>query len=152
MKVYKAKKGALMSSFLLGILAVPIVLYFFDTAPFNERLKMLIPLLVPAILVIWPYFDTRYQIDGQILKYKSAYIKGEIEISKIRIILKGKTMWVGIKPALANGGMIIKYNRFDDVYLAPVDSETFIKDLKTINPSIQVISSKIMSESEHAGS
>ena len=71
-------------------------------------------------------------------KYKSAYIKGEIEINKIRSILKGRTRWVGIKPALATGGMIIKYNRFDDVYVAPVSNEALIRGLLAINENIQV--------------
>nr|MBI1232157.1 hypothetical protein [Cytophagales bacterium] len=142
MKVYKARRGIMMTSILLGFIVTPLVFYFFDPQPFSERLRMLIPLMAPAIFIIWPYFDTRYQIDGQRLKYKSAFIKGEIEISKIRTILTGKTRWVGIKPALATGGMIITYNRYDDVYLAPVDDETLIKDLLAINPSIEVIRRK----------
>jgi hypothetical protein len=142
MKVYKAKRGILMTSLLLGFMAIPILYYFFDPRPFSERLRMLIPLLAPAAFLFWPYFDTRYQIEGKLLKYKSAYIRGEIEIASIKSIFKGKTMWVGIKPALATGGMIIRYNRFDDVYLAPLDNETLIIDLLTINPLIEVIPSK----------
>ena len=128
-----------MTCILIGFIAVPLLFYLFDTQPFNERLKMLIPLLAPAILVIWPYFDTQYQIDGHLLRYKSGYIKGKIEVANIRTILTGKTRWVGIKPALATGGLIIQYNKFDDVYLAPEDSETLIKDLLVINPSIEVV-------------
>ncbi len=141
MKTYKAKRGALVTGILLGILAIPVLTYFLDPRPFGERLDVLMPMLFPSIFIFWPYFDTRYQIDGQILKYRSAYIKGEIEIGKIRSILKGKTRWVGVKPALATGGLIVKYNRYDDVYVAPEDSESLIRDLLAINPAIQVISS-----------
>jgi hypothetical protein len=34
----------------------------------------------------------------------------------------------------------VKYNRYDDVYIAPEDSESLIADLLAINPNIQVIS------------
>lgn len=150
MKTYKAKKGGLITCILLGILAVPLLTYLFDPRPFNERLNFLMIFLMPSTIIFWPYFDTYYQIDNQILKYKSGYIKGAIEIGFITNILKGKTRWVGIKPALATGGLIVKYNRYDDVYLAPEDSETFIKDLLSVNPSIQVIPSEAMSGTENA--
>jgi len=138
MSVYKAKKGTLIKWVILMLMALPILVFFLDRQTFSERPFMLLLLLVPIVLIIWPYLDTQYQIDGQMFKYKSAYIKGEIEINKIRSILKGRTRWVGIKPALATGGMIIKYNRFDDVYVAPVSNEALIRGLLAINENIQV--------------
>ena len=53
-------------------------------------------------------------------------------------MIKGKTMWVGLKPALATGGIIIKYNRFDDIYLAPKNNEELIEDLLKLNRDIVV--------------
>jgi len=91
------------------------------------------------ILLIWIYFDTYYIIDGQILKYHSAFIKGEIEISNIREVVKGKTSWVGIKPALARKGLIIKFNKFDEIYISPISNDMMISDLIEINPNIKII-------------
>jgi hypothetical protein len=39
--------------------------------------------------------------------------------------------------------LIVKYNRYDDVYVAPEDSDNLIRDLLAINPAIKVISSGI---------
>ncbi|WP_162341926.1 PH domain-containing protein [Cyclobacterium salsum] len=139
MKTYKAKKGPLMQGILLAMLVLPLAYGFLGTKPWKEKLRRIIPLTAPALLIIWPYFDTRYWVRGHTFYYKSGYIKGEIDIGSIRTILKGKTRWVGVKPALATGGLIVKYNRYDDVYIAPEDSDALIADLLTINPSIQVI-------------
>ncbi|MBD3628559.1 PH domain-containing protein [Cyclobacterium sp.] len=139
MKTYKAKKGHLMQGILLVLLVLPLAYGLFDTKPMKEKLRRIIPLTAPALFIIWPYLDTRYWIRGHSFYYKSGYIKGEIDIAGITTILKGKTRWVGVKPALATGGLIVKYNRYDDVYIAPEDSESLIADLLTINPAIQVI-------------
>ncbi len=139
LKTYKAKKGRLIQGILLVLLVLPLAYGLLDPKPMEEKLRRIIPLAAPALLIIWPYFDTRYRVRGHTFYYKSGYIKGEIDIGSIRTIRKGKTRWVGVKPALATGGLIVKYNRYDDVYIAPEDSDALIADLLTINPSIQVI-------------
>jgi len=141
MKTYKAKKGRLMQGILLVLLVLPLAYGLLSTKPLKEKFRRIIPLTAPALLIIWPYLDTRYWIRGHTFYYKSGFIKGEIDIGSIRAILKNKTRWVGVKPALASGGLIVKYNRYDDVYIAPEDSEALIADLLTINPAIQVIPS-----------
>ncbi len=45
---------------------------------------------------------------------------------------------VGLKPALAEKGLIIKYNKFDTIYIAPESNEELIKDLLAINTAILV--------------
>lgn len=139
MKTYKAKKGRLIKGILLAMLVLPLAYGLLDPKPMEEKLRRIIPLTAPALLIIWPYVDTRYQIRGHTFYYKSGYIKGDIDIGSIRTILNGKTRWVGVKPALATGGLIVKYNRYDDVYIAPEDSDALIADLLTINPDIKVI-------------
>ncbi|WP_177179746.1 PH domain-containing protein [Cyclobacterium xiamenense] len=139
MKTYKAKKGRLVQGILLVLLVLPLAYGFLGTKPMKEKLRRVIPLAAPALFIIWPYVATRYQIRGHSFYYKSGYIKGEIDIGSIRTIHKGKTRWVGVKPALATGGLIVEYNRYDDVYIAPEDSESLIADLLAINPNIQVI-------------
>lgn len=57
-----------------------------------------------------------------------------MDIASITTILQGKTRWVGVKPALATGGLIVKYNRYDDVYIAPEDSDALIADLLATLP------------------
>jgi hypothetical protein len=83
-------------------------------------------------------FHTYYQIKGDKLIYRSGFIRGKIDVKHIKEILPGKTRWIGLKPALSTGGIIIKYNRFDDIYLAPENNEELIADLLKLNKDILV--------------
>ncbi|MBB5287645.1 hypothetical protein HNQ92_005812 [Rhabdobacter roseus] len=87
---------------------------------------------------MWIYFDTYYQLGPEDLFYKSGFLKGRIKIMDIREIVPGKTRHVGLKPALARQGLIVKYNRFDEIYLAPEHNEELIADLRQINDSIVI--------------
>ncbi len=48
-------------------------------------------------------------------------------------------MWSGIKPALARNGLIIRYHKYDEIYIAPESNDEMIDDLMKLNPSIKVI-------------
>ena len=45
-------------------------------------------------------------------------------------------MWSGIKTALSTKGIIIKYNMYDEIYLAPENNNELISDLLKINQDI----------------
>jgi hypothetical protein len=47
-------------------------------------------------------------------------------------------MWSGVRPALASKGLIIKYNKYDDIYIAPENNNEMIKDLLKVNPAIKL--------------
>jgi len=47
-------------------------------------------------------------------------------------------MWSGTKPALAKNGLIIKYSKYDEIYLAPENNNEMVTDLLKINPNIKV--------------
>jgi hypothetical protein len=139
MKIYKSKKDNLIRILIIVFTLLPIFVFFIDI---QNIIKNSIPLLVsflPVLLLLWIYFDTYYIIDGRMLKYHSAFIKGEIEIIKIKEIVKEKTAWIGIKPSLARKGLIVKFNRFDEIYISPKSNETMISDLLEINPNINII-------------
>jgi hypothetical protein len=100
------------------------LLFFLSSTPFG--------------LLLWIYLDTYYKVQGNLLIYHSAFLGGKIEIPKIREIVKEKTMWVGVRPALATKGLIIKYNTFDETYIAPEDNNEMVDDLLKINAGIKV--------------
>ncbi len=88
---------------------------------------------------IWMWFDTYYIIKDDKVYYKSAFIKGAISISIIHEIEKNKGLYAGmIKPALSTKGLILKYNKYDDMYLSPEREDEFIAELQKINPEIKV--------------
>ncbi len=94
--------------------------------------------MLPLFLLIWVYIDTFYEIDGNKFKYHSAFLRGEIEISKIREIVKEKTLYIGIKPALAGKGLIIRHENYHEIYVAPENNDLLIADLLKLNSAIQV--------------
>lgn len=140
MKNYKAKRKGLIHYVLIGSALLPIVIFFLDQTTFSDRPLILLPLLSPFILTFWIYFDTSYKIENNTLIYRSGFLKGKIEIQNIKEIIKDKTMWVGLKPALARNGLIIKFNAFDEIYIAPEDNNILTTDLLKLNSKIKVSS------------
>jgi hypothetical protein len=136
-KKYKAKKGWLIVATILFLIVLPIVLYLFeDENP--DLLTFLLIYSLPMGLLFWMYFDTSYQIMNDKIYYRCAFLKGEIEIASIKELEVGATMYVGLKPALAFKGIIIKYGKYDDIYIAPENNDELANDLLAINPSIVV--------------
>ena len=138
MRIYKPKRNVLINLALIGTTLLPFIIFMQNPETFTEKPFILLPLLSPLILVFWAYFDTSYKIIDKQFFYRSAFLKGKIDIETIKEITKGKTKWTGIKPALALNGLIIKFNRFDDVYIAPENNDEVITDLLSINPNIKI--------------
>jgi|SRR5690606_6996918 len=137
MKTYKANKKGMLH-LMIGYVVMMVGIFFLDKETFFENRYLFFLIIVPSALILWPLLYTYYQIKDNKLIYRSGYIRGEIDINNIKEINKGKTRWIGLKPALATGGIIIKYNRFDDVYLAPQNNEELVKDLLKLNEDIVV--------------
>lgn len=138
MKIYKANRKGLINYLLIGSMILPIIVFFLDKNTFTEKPFILLPLLSPLILIFWIYFDTFYKIEKNELIYRSGFLRGKIEIPRIKEILKGKTMWSGIKPALARNGLIIKFNKYDEIYIAPENNDELISDLIKLNSEIKI--------------
>jgi hypothetical protein len=92
-----------------------------------------------AGLLLWMWLSTYYNITGTQLYYRSGPVNGVIDIKQIRAIITHKSMYAGLKPALGSKGCIIKYNKFDEIYLSPKEQEKFIAELLKINPAIEVV-------------
>ncbi len=101
----------------------------------------IIPLYIISLLVIifvTGMISTHYIITASHVIYKCGFITGKIKISSIHEIIKGKTMYVGFKPALATKGLIIKYNKFDDIYISPNSNDTFIEAVLKVKSDIKI--------------
>ncbi|WP_262713030.1 PH domain-containing protein [Subsaximicrobium wynnwilliamsii] len=70
--------------------------------------------------------------------YRSGFLRGTAEIPNIKEIVKGKTMWSGMIPALAKNGLIIKFNAYDEIYIAPENNDDMISDLLKVNSQIKI--------------
>ena len=103
------------------------------------KLIILLITILSLVLLLWIWFDTSYSIDGSFLYYQSGPFRGKLEISKINKVLKNKTLWIGLKPALAQNGLIIQYEKWNQIYISPKEKTEFIAGLIKINDKIVVI-------------
>ena len=95
-------------------------------------------LLFVCGFLFWSYYGTYYELTQTYLKYNCGPIKGKIDINEIREIIKGKTLWVGLKPATARKGLIIKYGKYDEIYISPETNDEFISHILAINDAIKI--------------
>lgn len=103
---------------------------------------MPIILVLVALMIIWMWFATYYEIEGKRLYYRSGPVNGSIDINAIRKIESGKTQFSGLKPALASNGCVVHYNKYDEIYLSPKDKDGFFAELLKVNPAIEVVEKK----------
>lgn len=99
---------------------------------------MVIPFLIIAALLLWIYFGTYYQLTETELIYSSGPLRGKIPLNEIREIVKGKTLYAGIKPATAGKGLIIKFRKYDEIYISPATNELFLSEILERNPEIVI--------------
>jgi hypothetical protein len=104
----------------------------------NEAYIPFVVTLATLLYLLWTIFDTHYVISDNKLHYKSALLKGSIEISSIVEITRNRTMFAGLKPATASKGIIIRYNKWDDIYMSPANADAFVQALIAVNPAIKL--------------
>lgn len=99
------------------------------------------PFIVIALvmgLLLWFFYGTDYEIREGRLYYKTGPIRGSVAVSEIREIAKGETQWVGLKVATARNGLILKYNKYDEIYISPDTNDSFIESMLALNPDIVI--------------
>lgn len=118
-------------------IVLPAVVYVYDSQLLFNYPGLFLLLLIPFLMLSWVYFSTYYWIENEKLFYKSAFLNGDLDILQITGITKNRTLWIGVKPAMAGKGLIIKM-KYDEIYVAPEDNEEMVEDLLKINPGIDV--------------
>lgn len=97
--------------------------------------------LLIIILLFWIYFGTYYKIENNYLYHRSGPFFGKTKISSIQKVTYHSGWYVPViyKPSTDTIGLIITYNKFDDVYFSPKDPDLLVNDLLEINSEIQVV-------------
>lgn len=98
-------------------------------------------ILLVTGLLLWCFLDTQYELTDTTLLYRCGPIRGTIKIKQINTIVNGKTLWVGLKPATATKGLIIKYDKYNEIYITPDSNESFIKKILSLKSEIVISSS-----------
>lgn len=138
-QAFPPKKSLFIKIVLILFIAIPFFAAYGEALSFKNNPWPFVPLLIPFIILGWAYVNTTYIIKNDHFVYKSAFLKGTIPIARIKKLVLNETLWVGNKPALAPKGIVITFNKFDEVYIAPINNKEFAAALVAINPEIQVI-------------
>ena len=143
MKVFKSTKSkrlnAIFTITFAIIIAVTIPALIKDI---DSVFYIVIGINVLAMLLLLSImFKTEYKIKVTFLYWQSGPFYGKIDIKTIRKIehhdgIFVPTVW---KPALSQIGLIITYNKYDDIYISPEKESEFIDNLLQINPEIEII-------------
>ena len=140
--IFKSATSKINKYILIGA----IVFMFLMTIPtlFDDSIEPFIIIfeinLVITIFLLWTYKSTFYILKNEVLIWRSGPFKGSIEIKNINKIEYHKgiivpTIW---KPALSHIGLIITYNKYDDIYISPEKQEEFIATLQRLNQNITI--------------
>ncbi|MCA6079151.1 PH domain-containing protein [Fulvivirga sedimenti] len=126
--------------FTIGVSIFAIVMVLLKGSEENIWIKVfaIVMMSLSAGLIIWIWLGTRYVVREEKLYYYSGPVRGVIPINSIRKLEVGRTLWVGVRPALATGGIIIYYGSSDLIYVSPDTNEKFIQCITAINHKIQV--------------
>jgi hypothetical protein len=137
--VFKSKRDLLTGIIVYGAIGLLAVCSVQIIREGGAEQWLIIILAVIAVMLLWMWFSTYYTIEGHELHYRSGVLHGTIKINTIRSISVNKTMYAGLKPALAKNGCIVSYNKYDEIYMSPKEQELFVKELLKVNPGIEVL-------------
>lgn len=130
--VFYSKKGSFVAILIVFLFIIGIVTLLYKIYIIAFPLGLFIAYL------LWTWFDTYYTITGDELFYRCALLKGSVSINTITEVVKNKKQFSGVKASLSLKGLIIKYNKWDDVFISPEDVDQFIIALKSVNENIVV--------------
>lgn len=146
-KIYKSsvsKRSYVMLLLMKALLIAPFLsieeLSIKDLKNTGFLIYIIITFLI-VILLFWIYFGTYYKIENNYLYHHSGPFFGKMKISSIQKITYHSGCYVPVtyKPSTDTIGLIITYNKFDDIYFSPKDRDLLVNDLLGINSEIQVV-------------
>jgi len=138
---FESKKDILFSTIILGLntFLIGIILFGLISGTMEKHEYWTIILVFGVVgLLFWMYFGTNYELSKDEFIYRNGPINGKISIHRITEIVKGKTLWVGCRPATSRKGLIVKYDKYNEIYISPKTNEVFIEKILEINNKIKI--------------
>lgn len=141
MVVFKSRKDTFFKTVIIGTVAilVGLPLYHYLGSGAAPDWPVYIINLAVIGLFLWFWFGTYYGLDATHIHYRCGPFHGKIAIDAIRELQRDTTMWSGFRPATARKGIIVKYNKYDEIYFSPDSNDAFIKALLDVRRDITVM-------------
>jgi hypothetical protein len=138
---FESKKDILFSTIILGLntFLIGIMLFGLISGTLKKHEYWTIILVFGVVgLLFWMYFGTNYELSKDGFIYRNGPINGKISVNRITEIVKGKTLWVGLRPATSRKGLIVKYDKYNEIYISPKTNEAFIEKILELNNKIKI--------------
>ena len=142
---FKSRKDIFFQVLLYGTcLLLGYVIFRELVTPQQKTTNYLIVILLSIVifLILSIMLNTHYILNNTHLRYRSSFLRGNIPLDKITELEVGNTMWVGFKPATARYGIVVKYSRFNSIYISPDSNDAFIKKITELKPDIIITNYK----------
>lgn len=138
MRFNSKKDYSFLVIFLFVFLLYALISFFSITVEkdFTVLIPFSIVLMLLAILFYSLIKTTYFILDKEKLICKSLIFKKTIPYSSIRKVEKQQGFYAGIKFSTAWKGLIVCYNKYDELLISPENEELFIQELTNrINPN-----------------
>ncbi len=90
-------------------------------------------------LLGWAWLGMRYELTTNELRVFSGPFRKKIALSRVKLAQVGETMWVGNhRYGTAKGGIIIRFDGYDELYITPETNEQFMEALLERLPELEV--------------
>lgn len=120
-------------------IGLPILVYFDDKGGKLPSVIMFGIIATIAAFIFSLPATTQYTFEKESLNCRSSFLKRDIPYSSITKIERHKGLYAGWKFSLSSKGLLIKYNKYDELYISPKDQDQFIRDLQEKNTAIKVV-------------
>lgn len=141
---FQSKKDILFSIIILAVTVFMVGITIFEIISGENYLALILTNTAVIGFLFWVYFGTNYKLSEENeLIYRSGPLRGRISVDRITEIIVGKTLWVGFRPATSRNGLIIKYDKYNEIYISPKTNELFIEKILELNGEIKISSNNI---------
>lgn len=140
--IFKSKNDYLFLSIIYLVILMLVAIFimdYYDNGIKGAGIWIHVVDLLVVIILLWMFHGTYYVITETHIRYRCGPFRGRVRVTNIKEIINGKTLWVGYRPATSRKGLVIKFNKYDEIYFSPQRAEEFIVELLKINPKINVV-------------
>ena len=142
--IFKSRIDAFFAGLMLVLIGLFVWVFYMEIVEPAEVSSYIgtICLGITMICILWFSLSCKYTISNNVLKYSWGPVKGALAINTITHIERNTMLWTGIRPATARNGLVIKYEKYNEIYISPKNEDDFIKELLKRNAAIIVTQKK----------
>lgn len=120
----------------LGMLAA--VLYNIYFQNWADATILFCVLFFQQLLIFGLIKTTNYTFEENTLYCRSLIFKRRLPYTSIRKIEQNTNLYAGLKMSTSFRGIVIHYNKYDELFISPVENDRFVALLKSRNSEIVI--------------